>query len=193
MPAHFRPRARSLPDIRVTPRPHSHRWGLEGCKVCLHGQGTGSRVWDPGSRPSPPLCAEASSLLALGQVPHPGWRPGHGGPASPPGPAPTCPSHWVCFLSRQFSSRDSPVTRHTLSWVGAAASRPPQEGDTRCPLLLKTQTKAQSAPPPGPGRPARGSGEPGPGCVCPRFPDLFICSAPQAQGEPLGLLTADPE
>lgn len=26
-----------------------------------------------------------------------------------------------------------------------------------------------------------------------RFPDLFICSAPQARGEPLGLQTADPE
>ena len=99
-----------------------------------------------------------------------------------------CPSHWVCFLSLQLSSRDSPVTHHTLSWVGAAASCPPpsQEGDTLCPLLLKTQTKAQ----PGPGSPARGSGEPGPRPVC--CVPLTCLSALGAQGEPVGLPTAGP-
>lgn len=40
------------------------------------------------------------------------------------------------------------MTRHTPSWVRAALSRPPQEGDTLCPLLLKTQTKAQPGPRP---------------------------------------------
>lgn len=193
MPAHFRQRARSLPDIRVTPRPHSHRWALEGCEVCLHGQGMGSRVWDPGRPPPPRPVCRGQQPPCFGPGPPPWLEAWTWRSSRPTRPGSSCPSHWVCFLSRQFSSRDSPVTRHTLSWVGAAASRPPQEGDTRCPLLLKTQTKAQSAPPPSPGSPARGSGEPGPGCVCPRFPDLFICSAPQAQGEPLGLLTADPE
>lgn len=56
---------------------------------------------------------------------------------------------------------------------------------------MKAQTKAQPAPPPSPGSPARGSGEPDPGRVCASFPVCLSALVPGPRG-PLGLLTAGP-
>lgn len=178
VPGRF-PRRSSLPGVRASPHTPTPTGGCRevvGCVYVGRGLGRGCLV----SR-SPPTLSQGQQLPHCGPGPHPAW--GRTWRSSQPTrPRLLCPSHWVCFLSLQLSSRDSPVTRHTLSSVGAAASclPPSQEGDTLCPLLLKTQTKAQ----PGPGSPARGSGEPGPRPVC--CVPLTCLSALGAQGEPVG-------
>lgn len=109
--------------------------------MCLQGQGVGNRCLGTGSVLT--VCRGPSAALLWAKSPpdqRPEHRKGRGQSSSP------CTSHWVCFLNRQLLSRGSPMTHHTLSWVGAPASCPLWEGDTQCPLLLKTQTKAWPLP-----------------------------------------------
>lgn len=157
------------------PRPYSHRWVQGGCGVCLHGQGLGRRCLVSCSPPV--LCGgPATAPLWARSPPCPGaqtWRS-----TSPPGWL-LGPSHWVYFPSLQLSSGDSPMTHHTLSWVGATASFP------HLPARQHPVSSAFENPDKGPAwprSPARGSGEQGTRPVC--YGPLTCLSAvlPGAQG-----------
>lgn len=194
------PSPESVPKMRrqmVLPRVHWPGWEQSGGRAGCAGRGRGAsgagasrcaghfrhRVPLPGSGGGPPCphshrwVLEVEGCVCKGRE----WGLAGLGPGRPltvrgqgPHPAARRPlpgllgvfSEQTAFL--QGFTRDPP--------------RPQQEGDTQCPLLLKTQTKAQPLPHPPAGSPARGSGEPGPGLVCTRIPHLFICSAPWAHG-----------
>lgn len=138
------------------------------------GRGWEGDVWCPAA---PLSYAGASDCPTLGHIPTlpraQTWRS-----TSPPGWL-LGPSHWVYFPSLQLSSGDSPVTHHTLSWVGATASCP------HLPARRHPMSSAFENPDKGPARPgspARGSGEQGPRPVF--YVPLTCLSAvlPGAQG-----------
>lgn len=174
LPGHLRGGS-SVPGVRASPTPLLPQVGAGRLWGVFTWAGAGKAMSGVLQPPLP--YAGASDCPTLGHIPTlpraQTWRS-----TSPPGWL-LGPSHRVYFPSLQLSSGDSPVTHHTLSWVGATASCP------HLPARRHPMSSAFENPDKGPARPgspARGSGEQGPRPVF--YVPLTCLSAvlPGAQG-----------